>query len=136
MTQPASPGYPCMAMHGLDERHTQGKMTWIDEEHGWGALGGKARTRRSAMTWRMQFYHERRGILACYDIDAPLPAEAVRLGWKAVLAEHPSTPRRRRPSLFERAERIGGQDASGWVLYRIAKDNEQESPGVAHPHAA
>ena len=40
------------------------------------------------MTWRMQFYHERRGILAPYGIDAPLPAEAVRLGWKAVLAEH------------------------------------------------
>jgi hypothetical protein len=88
------------------------------------------------MTWRMQFYNERRGILAPYGIDAPLPAEAVRLGWKAVLAEHPSTPRRRRLSLFERAERIGGQDASGWVLYRIVRDNEQESLGVAPPHAA
>jgi hypothetical protein len=83
------------------------------------------------MTWRMQFYNERRGILARYNIDAPLPAEATRLGWKAVLAEHPSTPRRSRLSLFELAERIGGQDASGWVLYRIAKDVEHESPNVA-----
>ena len=88
------------------------------------------------MTWRMQFYNERRGILARYDIDAPLPAEAVRLGWKAVLAEHPSTPRRSRLSLFELAERIGGQDASGWVLYRIARDSEHESPDVAEAHAA
>jgi hypothetical protein len=83
------------------------------------------------MTWRMQFYNERRGILARYNIDAPLPAEATRLGWKAVLAEHPSTPRTSRLSLFELAERIGGQDASGWVLYRIAKDVEHESPNVA-----
>jgi hypothetical protein len=88
------------------------------------------------MNWRMQFYNERRGILAPYDIDAPLPAEAVRLGWKAVLAEHPSTPRGSRLTLFERAERIGGQDASGWVLYRIAKDNGHESHDVAQAHAA
>ena len=88
------------------------------------------------MKWRMQFYNERRGILAPYTIDAPLPAEAVRLGWKAVLAEHPSTPRRRRPSLFELAERIGGQDASGWTLHRIARDNEDESHDVARAHAA
>ena len=71
------------------------------------------------MMWLMQFYHERRGVLACYRIDAPLPAEAVRLGWKAVLAEHPPTSQRRRPSLFERAQRTGGQDASGFVLYRL-----------------
>jgi len=48
-----------------------------------------------------------------------------------MLAEHPSTPRRSRLSLFERAERIGGQGASGWVLYRIVKDAERESP-TAH----
>ena len=88
------------------------------------------------MKWLMQFYNERRGILARYGVDAPLPAEAVLLGWKAVLAEHPSTPRRSRLSLFERAERIGGQDASGWVLYRIVKDSEHGSPGVAQAHAA
>jgi hypothetical protein len=53
------------------------------------------------MKWLMHFYNEWRGILARYAIDAPLPAEAVRLGWKTVLGEHPSTPRKRRPSLFE-----------------------------------
>ena len=88
------------------------------------------------MKWLMQFYNERRGILARYDIDAPLPAEAVQLGWKAVRAEHPSTPRRSRLSLFERAEHIGGQDPGGWVLYRIGRDSEHGPPGVAHTHAA
>lgn len=88
------------------------------------------------MKWLMEFYNERRGILARYGIEAPLPAEAVRLGWKAVLAEHPLTPRKRRLSLFERAERVGGQDASGWVLYRIVKDGQQGSPGAAQAHAA
>jgi hypothetical protein len=88
------------------------------------------------MKWRMQFYNERRGILARYDIEAPLPAEAVRLGWEAVLAEYPSTPRTSRLSLFERAQRVGGQDASGWVLYRIVEDSEHGSRGVAQAHAA
>jgi hypothetical protein len=83
------------------------------------------------MKWLMQFYNERRGILARYGIEASLPAEAVRLGWKAVLAEHPSTPRRSRLSLFERAQLVGGQDASGWVLYRIGNDSEHGSPDVA-----
>jgi hypothetical protein len=82
------------------------------------------------MKWLMQFYNERRGILARYGIEAPLPAEALRLGWKAVLAEHPSAPRGSRRSLFERAQRVEGQDASGWVLYRIV-NNRQGSTGVA-----
>ena len=88
------------------------------------------------MKWLMEFYNERRGILARYRIEAPLPAEAVLLGRRAVLAEYPATPRRGRRSLFERAERIGGQDASGWVLYRIAENDRQRSPGVAQAHAA
>lgn len=88
------------------------------------------------MKWLMEFYNERRSILARYGVEALLPAEAVRLGWKAVLAAHPSTPRRSRLTLFERAERVGGQDASGWVLYRIVKDSEQGSPGVAQAQAA
>jgi len=74
------------------------------------------------MRWRLEFYNERRGILAHYAIEAPLPAAAVRLGRQAVLAEHPPGRARRRLSLFARAERIGGQDGSGWVLYRIAND--------------
>jgi hypothetical protein len=88
------------------------------------------------MKWLMQFHNERRGILARYGIEAPLPAEAVLLGWKAVLAEHPSTPRRGRLSLFERAQRVGGQDASGWVLYRLVNESEPESPHVARAPAA
>jgi hypothetical protein len=82
------------------------------------------------MTWRLDFYHQRRGVLARYVIEAPLPDAAVRSGWKALLAEHPSTPPRGPSSLFQQAERIGGQDASGWVLYRIVKDDEQGSPAV------
>jgi hypothetical protein len=87
------------------------------------------------MKWLMQFYNERRGILARYSIEALLPAEAVSLGWKAVLAEHPPAPRRRRLSLFELAERIGGQDVSGWILYRMGKDSEQVGYGVASADA-
>jgi hypothetical protein len=71
------------------------------------------------------------GILARYGIEAPSPAAAALLGRNAVLAEYPSTPRRSRLSLFERAERVGGQDASGWVLYRIVKGNGQGSTGGA-----
>ena len=85
------------------------------------------------MRWLMEFYNERRGILARYGIEAPLPAAAARLGRNAVLAEYPSPPRKGRLSLFERAERIGGQDASGWVLYRIVKENGQGSPDAAVP---
>jgi hypothetical protein len=80
------------------------------------------------MKWLMEFYNERRGILARYSIEAPSPAAAALLGRDAVRAEYPSTPRRSRLSLFEQAERVGGQDASGWVLHRIVKDNGQ-GPG-------
>ena len=73
------------------------------------------------MRWHLQFYNERRGSLARYSIEAPLPQAAVLLGRSALLAVHPPAPARGRPSLFARAGRIGGQDAGGWVLYRIAK---------------
>jgi len=88
------------------------------------------------MKWQIQFYNERRGILAQYDVEASLAADAVRLGWKVVLAEYPSIPRKHRLSLFERAEQIGGQDASGWVVYRIVNDGRQGSPRVARKHVA
>jgi len=81
------------------------------------------------MKWRVQFYNERRGILAPYDIEASSPGAAVLAGRNAVLAEHPSPPaRKRRLSLFERAERAANHDASGWVLYRLGKDDRQPSP--------
>jgi hypothetical protein len=88
------------------------------------------------MRWLMEFYNERRGILAPYGIEAPLPAAAARLGRNAVLAEYPSPPRKGRLGLFERAERLGGQDPSGWVLYRIVKENAQGSPDAVPAHAA
>lgn len=74
------------------------------------------------MRWLTEFHPERRGILARYGVEAALPATAVLLGRSALLAEYPPRPQRRRLSLFERARRAGGQDAGGWVLYRIAKD--------------
>jgi hypothetical protein len=54
----------------------------------------------------MEFYHERRGILARYDIEAPLPAAAVLLGRRALLAEYPPTPTRGSPSLFKQGQRV------------------------------
>jgi len=88
------------------------------------------------MKWLVEFYHERRGILARYDIEAPLPAEAVLLGRRAVLLEHPPIPRTTRRTLFERAERVGGQDVNGWVLYRIVKNSRLASPDLTQGHAA
>ena len=87
------------------------------------------------MKWLMEFYNERRGILARYDIEAALPAQAVLLGRKAMRAEYPSTPRTRRRSLFDRARRVEGQDASGWLLYRIGKGSGHASSCVAESHA-
>jgi len=75
------------------------------------------------MRWLVEFYNERQGILARYGIEASLPASAALLGRNALLAEHPPARARRRLSLFERAERVGGQDGSGWVLHRIVKDS-------------
>lgn len=79
------------------------------------------------MKWLLEFYNERRGILARCRVEAPLPPAAVVLGRAAVLAEHPATPRRGGLGLFERAQRIEGQDPSGWILHRIVKDSEQDS---------
>jgi hypothetical protein len=86
------------------------------------------------MRWLTEFYSERAGILAHYRVEAPLPAAAVGLGWEALRAEHPPVPQRGRLSLFERAERVGGRDASGWVLLRILRDDGQ--PAAAAPAQA
>jgi hypothetical protein len=74
------------------------------------------------MRWIFEFYNERRQSLAQYPIDAPSPVTAVQSAWSALRAEHRGGPRRGRPSLFERAQRAGGQDDSGWTLHRIAVD--------------
>jgi hypothetical protein len=71
--------------------------------------------------WRLEFYSECRQMLAHYTVEAPAPAAALELGRRALLTEYPPTTRGTR-RLFEQAQRIGGQDADGWVLYRIAKD--------------
>jgi len=71
--------------------------------------------------WRLEFYSERRQTLAGYTVEAPAPGAALELGRRALLTEYPPTARRTQ-TLFEQAQRIGGQDADGWVLYRIAKD--------------
>jgi hypothetical protein len=73
------------------------------------------------MTWRLEFYSERRRALARYDVEAPTAAAAHGLGRSALLAEHPPAPARRALSLFAQAQRVGGRDADGWVLYRIGK---------------
>jgi hypothetical protein len=73
------------------------------------------------MNWIVDFYHRRRALVARYDVEAPSAATAVVRGRQALLARHPPVAARERPSLFERAEHIGGQDGTGWILYRIAK---------------
>ena len=88
------------------------------------------------MNWLMEFYNERRAIWARYAIEAPLPAAAALLGLNAAIAEYPPPPRKGRLSLFERADLIGGQDASGWVLHRIVKQNVQAAPDAVPAHAA
>jgi hypothetical protein len=80
------------------------------------------------MKWLVEFYHERRRILARYGVEAPLPAAAVVLGRQALLTEHPSPPPARRTSLFKQAQLVGGQNADGWILYRIVQDG---GPGSA-----
>jgi hypothetical protein len=75
------------------------------------------------MKWRVEFYHEQRQILARYDVEAPLPAEAVVLGRRALLTEHPSPPPPRRVSLFKQAQLVEGRSADGWILYRIVRDD-------------
>jgi hypothetical protein len=72
--------------------------------------------------WRLEFYSERRRTLARYSVEAATPAAAEVQGRRALLADYPPSPAPRRPSLFERAQRLGGEDAGGWVLYRIAND--------------
>jgi hypothetical protein len=80
------------------------------------------------MQWSVQFYSERRGLVARFSVEALLPAEAVVLGRRALLAEYPTPVPRGRASLFARAG--AGTDGDGWVLYRIA------SVGAGHVAAA
>lgn len=88
------------------------------------------------MRWRMEFHQEGSGVLETYSIEAPSPAAAVVLGRKALLEAHPSAlGATRRSSLWDRAQRLSACDASGWVLYRIGKDDAPRpadaGPGLA-----
>jgi hypothetical protein len=74
------------------------------------------------MTWRLEFYSEGRQVLARYVVDAVTPALALELGRRALLTDYQPAPARPPRSLFERARRLGGEAADGWVLYRIAQD--------------
>ncbi len=73
-------------------------------------------------TWVVEFYNQRRAMVASYHVEAPSPAAALVAGRRALSVEHPPAPVRGRPTLFEQAERLGGQDGSGWIPYRIRKD--------------
>lgn len=83
------------------------------------------------MKWVVDFYHQRRAIVARYDVDAPSAASAVVVGRQALLVQYPPAPRRGRLSLFERAERIGGQDGTGWIVYRIAKGDGMPAGAIS-----
>ena len=71
------------------------------------------------MRWEVEFYHERRHALARYGVEATTAAEAARLARALLVASHPAVKTRRRLSLYEQAQRIGGLHADGWALHRI-----------------
>lgn len=81
------------------------------------------------MKWILDFYNHRRALVARYDVDAPSAASAVVFGRQALHVQHSPAPPRGRPSLFQRAERIGGEDGTGWILYRIAKAADVRNGG-------
>jgi hypothetical protein len=85
------------------------------------------------MKWIVDYYHQRRAIVARYDVDAPSAAAAVAVGRQALFAQYPPAPSRGRPTLFERAERIGGQDGTGWIIYRIVKGDGMPAEAVSGP---
>jgi len=74
------------------------------------------------VTWRLEFYRERTRTLARYVVKAPTPAAALELGRRALLRDHSPMAIRRARRLYDQAQRVGGQDPDGWVLYRIGKD--------------
>ena len=91
---------------------------------------GPLRNRDGGMRWLVEFYNEKRGMLARYGVEAPLPVAAILLGRNAAFREVSTGSSATEAELVERAERVGGQDASGWVLYRIV-NNRPGSTGVA-----
>jgi hypothetical protein len=86
------------------------------------------------MTWSVQFYNERRGLLARYSVEAALPPAAVVLGRRALLAEYPSAAAPARPSSLYQQARADAND-EGWVLYRIASVGAQHGTAAAEAPA-
>ena len=86
------------------------------------------------MIWFVQFYNERRALLARYRVEAPLPQAAVILGRRALFAEYPRAAAPAPPtSLYQRAQADG--DDGGWVLYRIASLDAAGQPRMPRPDA-
>ena len=90
------------------------------------------------MIWSLQFYHERRGMLARYRVEAALPPDAVLLGRRALMADYPRSKAAVIPrSLYQQAR--ADPDDGGWVLYRIGSVDEAGQPfggrGVQAPDA-
>lgn len=79
------------------------------------------------MIWSVQFYNERRGLLARYSVEAALPPEAVVRGRRALCAAYPPGAAATRPaSLYQQAR--AESDDGGWVLYRIGSVGELGQP--------
>jgi hypothetical protein len=71
------------------------------------------------MTWSVQFYNERRGLLARYTVEAALPPAAVLLARRSLFDAHPKAAApAAAQSLYQHAR--ADRDDGGWVLYRIA----------------
>jgi hypothetical protein len=90
------------------------------------------------MIWSVQFYNERRGLLARYSVEAALPPEAVVLARRALVGAYPPAAAPARPaSLYQKAR--AEPDDGGWVLYRIGNVGEPDQPlggrGVQAPDA-
>jgi hypothetical protein len=85
------------------------------------------------MTWSVQFYNERRGLLARYSVEAALPPAAILLGRRALFAEYPSAAAPARPTGLYQQARADANDG-GWVLYRIASVGAP--PGAAAVEAS
>ena len=81
------------------------------------------------MRWLVEFYNERRGILARYGVEAPLPAAAILLGRNPLFAEYPPAQARRRLSLssdgmFKRLKREQGPPLNETQRALVAKKFE------------
>jgi hypothetical protein len=79
------------------------------------------------MLWSLQFYNERRALLARYRVEAPLPSAAVVLGRRLLYAAYPpAAAPAASTSLYQQAR--ADRNDGGWVLYRIGNVDELDPP--------